>query len=262
MPRKLTTKAITDDAITADKIVDGAVTADIPSQGVTTDKIADLGVTHAKLHTSMDLSSKTVTLPSASVTHANLHNTMDLSGKTVTLPSLTDLTVTGTLGVGSANTPTSSSGGKLVAIETTSDEHTNLVFNTANVDRNGIIEGRRTGRSNYERFAQINISNNNDNGEIQFYTAASGSDVAERMKIDYAGHILPGTNDSQDLGRSDLVWRNIYTGDLHLNNQNKTEGNIVDGTKGNWTIQEGKEDLFIINNNTGKKYAFTLREIE
>ena len=104
MPRKLTTKAITDDAITADKIVTGAVTADIPSQGITTDKIADLGITtdkiadlgitHAKLHTSMDLSGKTVTLPSASVTHANLHNTMDLSSKTVTLPSLSDLTVT------------------------------------------------------------------------------------------------------------------------------------------------------------------------
>ena len=76
MARKLTTKAITDDAITADKIVAGAVTADIPSQGITTDKIADLGVTHAKLH-----------------------NTMDLSSKTVTLPSLADLTVTGDLTV-------------------------------------------------------------------------------------------------------------------------------------------------------------------
>ena len=104
MPRKLTTKAITDDAITADKIVDnavtadkivsGAVTADIPSQGITTDKIADLGITHAKLHTSMDLSGKTVTLPSGSVTHANLHSTMDLSSKTVTLPSLSNLSVT------------------------------------------------------------------------------------------------------------------------------------------------------------------------
>ena len=99
MPRKLTTKAITDDAITSDKIVAdaitsdkivaGAVTADIPSQGITTDKIADLGVTHAKLHTTMDLSSKTITLPSTSVTHANLHTDMDLSSKSVTLPDAT-----------------------------------------------------------------------------------------------------------------------------------------------------------------------------
>ena len=90
MPRKLTTKAITDDAITADKIVNnavtadkivaGAVTADIPSQGITTDKIADLGVTHAKLH-----------------------NTMDLSSKTVTLPSLSSLNTTGAVGIGTTS---------------------------------------------------------------------------------------------------------------------------------------------------------------
>ena len=83
MARKLTTKAITDDAITADKIVSGAVTADIPSQGITTDKIADLGVTHAKLHNTMDLSSKTVTLPSLanlSVTGTTtLSNTLSVS---------------------------------------------------------------------------------------------------------------------------------------------------------------------------------------
>ena len=98
-------------------------------------------------------------------------------------------TVGGTLGVGSTNTPTSSSGGKLIAIETTADEHTNLVFNTANTARNGIIEGRRTGRSGSERFAQINIQNNSDNGEIRFYTAASGSDVSEKMKIDASGYV-------------------------------------------------------------------------
>lgn len=80
MPRKLTTKAITNDAITADKIVAGAVTADIPSQGISTDKIADLGVTHAKLH-----------------------NTMDLSGKTVTLPSLSNLNTTGSVGIGTTS---------------------------------------------------------------------------------------------------------------------------------------------------------------
>ena len=53
MARKLTTKAITDDAITADKIVAGAVVADIGAGTVTP--------TH--LHSSLDLSSKTVTLP-------------------------------------------------------------------------------------------------------------------------------------------------------------------------------------------------------
>jgi hypothetical protein len=49
---------------------------------------------------------------------------------------------------------------------------------------------------------------------------------------------------------------------LHLNNETKVNGNDVDGTTGNWTIQEGADDLYIINNKTGKKYAFALREIE
>jgi hypothetical protein len=57
------------------------------------------------------------------------------------------------------------------------------------------------------------------------------------------------------------VWRNIYTGDLHLSNEAKSEGNAVDGTKGNWTIQEGENDLYILNNKSGKKYKFKLEEM-
>lgn len=101
------------------------------------------------------------------------------------------LTSAGSLGLGTA-APTSASGGKVLAVETTADEHTNLVFNTANTGRNGIIEGRRTGRSGSERFAQINIENNSDNGEIRFYTAPSGSDVSERMRLDASGNLLIG----------------------------------------------------------------------
>ena len=40
-----------------------------------------------------------------------------------------------------------------------------------------------------------------------------------------------------------------------------TGGNDVDGTEGNWTIQEGKEHLYIINNKTGKKFRFALEEV-
>jgi len=74
-------------------------------------------------------------------------------------------------------------------------------------------------------------------------------------------HILPSTNDTYDLGSTSKVWRNIYTGDLHLSNESKSEGNSIDGTKGNWTIQEGSDDLFIVNNKSGKKYKFKLEEI-
>ena len=76
-----------------------------------------------------------------------------------------------------------------------------------------------------------------------------------------AGSLIPSTNDAFDLGATNFVWRDIYTGDLNLNNKGKDAGNEVDGSKGSWTIQEGSDDLFLINRNSGKKYKFKLEEI-
>jgi hypothetical protein len=77
-----------------------------------------------------------------------------------------------------------------------------------------------------------------------------------------SGHIIPGANDTYDLGAVGNVWRNIYTGDLHLSNRYKEKGNIVDGTKGNWTLQEGEKDIFMINNISGEKFKINLSKIE
>jgi len=74
-------------------------------------------------------------------------------------------------------------------------------------------------------------------------------------------HALPSADDTYDLGSGSKQWRNIYTGDLHLSNKSKAEGNVVDGTTGDWTIQEGSEDLFILNNKSGKRYKFKLEEV-
>jgi len=82
----------------------------------------------------------------------------------------------------------------------------------------------------------------------------------ERVQITDTG-CLPGSDSTYDLGSSSLRWANVYTGDLHLSNEEKG-GNEVDGTTGNWTIQEGAENLYIKNNKTGKKYKFALEEIE
>jgi len=79
--------------------------------------------------------------------------------------------------------------------------------------------------------------------------------------ITASGNILPGSNDTFDLGASGNVWRNVFTGDLHLSNESKDQGNMVDGTKGNWTIQEGKQDIFIINNISGEKFKIKLDKI-
>ena len=94
-----------------------------------------------------------------------------------------------------------------------------------------------------------------DLGDITAGNVTSGGITA-------TGNIIPGANDTYDLGASGNVWRNLYTGDLHLSNQAKNQGNVVDGTKGNWTLQEGKDDIFMINNISGEKFKINLSKIE
>ena len=94
-----------------------------------------------------------------------------------------------------------------------------------------------------------------DLGDITAGAVTSGGITA-------TGNIVPGANDTYDLGASGNVWRNLYTGDLHLSNQAKNQGNIVDGTKGNWTLQEGKDNIFMINNISKEKFKINLSKIE
>jgi hypothetical protein len=94
-----------------------------------------------------------------------------------------------------------------------------------------------------------------DLGDITAGAITSGAIAA-------TGNIVPGANDTYDLGASGNVWRNLYTGDLHLSNEAKTEGNIVDGTKGSWTLQEGKDDIFMVNNISKEKFKIKLDKIK
>ena len=71
---------------------------------------------------------------------------------------------------------------------------------------------------------------------------------------------VPGADNTYDLGSQSARWRNLYTTDLHLSNEGSK--NDIDGTSGDWTIQEGETDLYIINNKSGKKYKFALEEID
>ena len=72
-------------------------------------------------------------------------------------------------------------------------------------------------------------------------------------------HLKPALDNTYDLGSFSKRWRNIYTTDLNLSNEGKQ--NDVDGSWGKWTIQEGEDDLFIINRRNGKKYKFDLMEV-
>ena len=77
------------------------------------------------------------------------------------------------------------------------------------------------------------------------------------------GSFRPLANNTYDLGTSSLRWRNLYTQDLQLSNEAKKDegGNDVDGTWGDWTLQEGENDIFMINNRNGKKYKINLTEV-
>jgi len=73
------------------------------------------------------------------------------------------------------------------------------------------------------------------------------------------GTFRPASNNSVDLGTSGNRWRNVFTNDLNLSNEGGA--NDIDGSWGNWTIQEGESDLFLKNNRSGKKYKFNLTEV-
>ena len=64
-------------------------------------------------------------------------------------------------------------------------------------------------------------------------------------------HINPSTTNTYDLGTSSLRWRNLYTQDLHLSNG-----------IGDYTVIEGEEDLFLVNNKSGRSFKFALIEVD
>ena len=114
------------------------------------------------------------------------------------------------------------------------------------------------------------FSTTNKSMKIVYSNGTNVIDVTENLSdlgaiatgaITATGHIVPGANDTYDLGASGNVWRNIYTGDLHLNNEHKEKGNIVDGSKGSWTLQEGSDNIYLINNKSNEKFRLKLEKI-
>jgi len=76
------------------------------------------------------------------------------------------------------------------------------------------------------------------------------------------GDIWPNANNTYDLGDNSYRWANIWVNDLQLSNEAKkdTGGNDVDGTWGDWTLQEGEDKIYMINNRNGKKYSLKMEE--
>ena len=91
-------------------------------------------------------------------------------------------------------------------------------------------------------------------------TGLAGTPSISVSDITLNGNMLPDANNTRDLGAIGSRWANVYTSDMHFSNVG-SGGNDVDGTEGNWTLQEGADNIYMINNITGKKYKIALTEV-
>ena len=73
--------------------------------------------------------------------------------------------------------------------------------------------------------------------------------------------VVPVTDGGASLGTATLRWANVYTQDMHFSNEG-TSGNDVDGTTGDWTLQEGNDHIYFINNKTGMKFRVVMESVD
>ena len=116
----------------------------------------------------------------------------------------------------------------------------------------GTLHGSWDWLAKGQRVSSSALKDDSDNVIVQASSTA--------VTVTAGKHLNPATTNTTDLGTSSLRWRNLYTQDLQLSNESIGK-NDIDGTWGDYTIQEGESDLFLINNRNGKKYKFMLKEI-
>ena len=94
------------------------------------------------------------------------------------------------------------------------------------------------------------------NGDGQLELWANNVEVVniDSTQAIFYGNVVP--NGTRNLGSSSNPWQNLFINDLNMSNKGKQ--NDVDGTWGDYTIQEGHEDLYLINHRTGNKFKFAL----
>ena len=83
------------------------------------------------------------------------------------------------------------------------------------------------------------------------FTTVTASGTVGITSTTTARQINPEATNTYDLGTTSLRWRNIYTQDLHLSNG-----------IGDYTVIEGEEDLFLVNNKNGKSFKFALIQVD
>ena len=136
------------------------------------------------------------------------------------------------------------------------------------IDRVGNVYQKISGRNIYlgaSNQLRLGVQTNGDpnieavSGDLKLMKAGSSIMQLRSDGFQMYQGIYPAVNNSKDLGTNSHRWANIHTNDLNLSNEGSM--NEVDGTWGQYTIQEGQDDLFLINRRSGKKYKFLLQEV-
>ena len=120
-------------------------------------------------------------------------------------------------------------------------------------------------RSNSGQSYGLTIAPADDENNFTAFIKADGSatfagTVTVGGSSSFTGNIEPKTDGGADLGSTTKRFANLYTQDMHFSNEG-TEGNSVDGTTGDWTLQEGDENLYFINNKTGMKFRVVMEAV-
>jgi len=207
-------------------------------------------------------STKTITITGASGsgiaslvedTTPQLGGNLDINGNSISAGS-NSLSITGTHGdlVSITRADTRGPSIKLANSATTTNHE-------AWINLFGSVGGG-TNRANMFEINAINMDSFQCNVKSTgtFYWSFGSPDSGRELELTNAA-LYPTTDNGLDLGSSTNRWNNIYTGDIQLSNEGSQ--NEVDGSWGKWTIQEGQDDLFLLNRRNGKKYKFALEEV-
>ena len=172
----------------------------------------------------------------------------------------------------SGTVPSSSLSGALPAIDGSSLTNINAATvaltatNTTNATHYITFVDTATGNENLRTDTGLtyNPSSNTLSGTFSGDISGNATGLSGTPNITVGNitsyNILPAAHNTYDLGSTSVRFANIYSADLQLSNKDATP-NSVDGTWGDWTLQEGEEDIFMINNRSGKKYKINLTEV-
>jgi hypothetical protein len=127
------------------------------------------------------------------------------------------------------------------------------------------ISGSSTSTGSFGRVETDNLTVGGSQGSDGEVLTSTGTGVAWEAGASFDAsavdeNIIPDADNSRDLGTASKRWRFIYTTDLKLSNEG-LGGNEVDGTEGSWTIQEGEDNLYLLNGKSGKIYKMTMEEV-